>query len=1048
MIQHVSNKIQNAIQKELFGAQKSIKIAVAWFTNDLLFQPLLLKLQAGVSVEIILNDDDVNHSKEEGLDFVEFINLGGILRWNKSKQLMHQKFCIIDDKVVISGSYNWTNKAEYNDELISIYKDETPTIEFYNDHFSTLQKKYKAEPKPVSTPKPKEPEFEDLSTDVTDEDLANAWTDEYGVMYSDDGKRVLKASKPLKGMDYEIIDDTLVICDGAFQTKELHGITLPNSVKKIGAVAFANNDDMVSCNIPSSVYFISENNPWGGCFNIERLECDSPLYTIRDGVLYSSDYQVAYGLIYWKPNISIDKRTRKISANAFWSNRKSHSSFLKSIDLANVIRIGGSAFEGCKGLSSIVIPEGVAAINEETFSGCESLVSICLPNSVSRIGKSAFIDCKSLKNLDIPNSVTIIEDDAFSGCGLTSIIIPDSVKELGEFVFGGCEHLNMANTGNGISILNDGVFFGCSSLKSLIIGDKVTTIKDSDDGVLDFCDGLVSVTIGKGLRSIDPSLFFHCYDLKHIEVKRGNHTFDSRNNCNAIIETKSNTLIFGCMNTNIPNSITHIGERAFSHCVNLTSITIPDSVTSIGERAFADCIHLVEINLSNNLEYIGKEAFKGCTSLKEIQLPESLKGYHKSDLYGLNESTFEDCTNLKKVVLPPNYEKALPSRFFKNCQSLKEIIIPKDIFAIEKECFAGCINLQFVTFPLNPFRIGESAFCGCKSLVSIDVHQADSFESYAFKDCSSLKHVNFPLKVSSIARKLVLHGHSEYNPPYGIGVFANCRSLESAYVCSYENIWQTPVPSNMFEGCISLKTVVLEEGLQMIGEAAFKGCVSLEEIDLPHSLSRIEGEAFKHCTFLFRIASRRFKERSFFTDKECGIRGGAILCNLQLEKSCFENCKSLTWIDLHNCRIYSTDVFKNCNNLIRIEMNIHDSGEHFDYSHMFEGLEKLTSLKIFLSPNREFNFTKFQLNFDSCFKGCKSLAKVWIHNRLNGFSIGKEMFSECTNLQVVKISPLPSKDNHIKERAFYNCSSLKQLEIHGDIEIAQNAFEGCPIKYP
>lgn len=129
-------------------------------------------------------------------------------------------------------------------------------------------------------------------------------------------------------------------------------------------------------------------------------------------------------------------------------------------------------------------------------------------------------------------------------------------------------------------------------------------------------------------------------------------------------------------------------------------------------------------------------------------------------------------------------------------------------------------------------------------------------------------------------------------------------------------------------------------------------------------------------------------------------------------------------------------------------MSIHDSGEYFDYSHMFEGLEKLTSLKLFLLPNREFNFIKFQLNFDSCFKGCKSLAKVWIVNRLNGFSIGKEMFSACTNLQVVKISTISSKNQHIKERAFYNCSSLKQLEINGDIEIAQNAFEGCPIKYP
>lgn len=1021
MIQHVSKKIQNAIQKELFAAQSSIKIAVAWFTNDLLFQPLLLKLQAGVSVEIILNDDEINHSEEEGLDFDEFITLGGILRWNKAKQLMHQKYCVIDDKVVISGSYNWTNKAEYNDELVSIYKDETPTIEFYNNHFSTLQKKYKAEPKPVSTPKPKEPEFKDLSTVVTDEDLANAWTDEYGVMYSDDGKRVLKASKPLKGMDYEIIDDTLVICDCAFQTKELHGITLPNSVKKIGALAFANNDDMVSCNIPSSVNYISENNPWGGCFNIERLNCESPFYTIKDGVLYSSDYQVAYGLIYWEPNISIDKRTRKISANAFWSNRKSHSSFLKSVDLANVIKIGGSAFKGCKNLASV----------------------------------------------DIPNTVTTIGNLAFADCGLTSITIPDNVKELGECVFANCNSLTKAHTGNGISTLNDGLFLGCNSLKTLIIGDNVTTINDGDmGGIVNYCTNLGSVTIGKSLTSLDPSFFFHCYDLKHIEVKRGNHTFDSRNTCNAIIETKTNTLVFGCMNTNIPNSVTSIGKRAFCHrpdlvsitipdsvtnigekafsdCPDLVSITIPDSVTHIGEQAFSGCKKLVEISFSNNIEYIGKEAFKGCSSLKEIRLPESIKGY-----LGLNESTFEDCTSLEKVVLPQNYNGTLPPTFFKNCQSLKEIILPKDIFEIEKESFAGCINLQSVTFPLRSFRIGESAFSGCKSLVSIDVHQADSFEGYAFKNCFSLKKVNFPQKVSSICRNIVVNGHPEYDPPYGIGVFANCTSLESAYVCSYDHVWGTPVPSSMFEGCTSLKTVILEEGLYMIGEAAFKGCVSLEEIDLPDSLNRIEGEAFKDCTSLFRIACRRFKERSHITDKELGVRGGAILPHLQLMESSFENCKSLTWIYLLDCSIYSTDIFKNCNNIIRIEMHIRASGEYFDYSHMFEGLENLTRLRIQLWPNREFNFIKFLLNFDSCFKDCKSLTEVWIRNQLNGFSIGKEMFSSCTNLQVVHISTISSNDNRIKEHAFHNCISLEQIEIRGNVEIAKNAFEGCPIKYP
>lgn len=142
MIEHYSSKIQNTIQKELFTAKSSIKIAVAWFTNDLLFQPLLLKLQTGVKVELILNKDDINLSSENDVDFDAFIQAGGLLHWNETKQLMHDKLCIIDDLVVITGSYNWTNKAEYNDESITIFREETSTVTFYKNKFEILALKY------------------------------------------------------------------------------------------------------------------------------------------------------------------------------------------------------------------------------------------------------------------------------------------------------------------------------------------------------------------------------------------------------------------------------------------------------------------------------------------------------------------------------------------------------------------------------------------------------------------------------------------------------------------------------------------------------------------------------------------------------------------------------------------------------------------------------------------------------------------------------------------------------------------------------------------
>lgn len=138
MIKHYSQNIQNVIQRELFAANQSVKIAVAWFTNDLLFQPLLLKLVAGVKIDLILNKDEINLSSS--IDFNQFVNSGGNLYWNDTNRLMHEKFCIIDDRVVITGSYNWTHKAESNYESISVFTNENETLREYKSRFETLSK--------------------------------------------------------------------------------------------------------------------------------------------------------------------------------------------------------------------------------------------------------------------------------------------------------------------------------------------------------------------------------------------------------------------------------------------------------------------------------------------------------------------------------------------------------------------------------------------------------------------------------------------------------------------------------------------------------------------------------------------------------------------------------------------------------------------------------------------------------------------------------------------------------------------------------------------
>ena len=162
--------------------------------------------------------------------------------------------------------------------------------------------------------------------------------------------------------------------------------------------------------------------------------------------------------------------------------------------------------------------------------------------SVTSIGESAFHDCSRLTSITIPESVTSIGRSAFFGCSsLTSITIPESVTSIGE-----------------------SAFRGCSSLTSITIPESVT--------------------------SIGSSAFYGCSSLTSIIVKEGNIVYDSRDNCNAIIETSSNKLIVGCSATIIPESVTSIGESTFSGCSSLTSITIPEGVTSIGDYAFENCI--------------------------------------------------------------------------------------------------------------------------------------------------------------------------------------------------------------------------------------------------------------------------------------------------------------------------------------------------------------------------------------------------------------------------------------------------------------------------
>jgi len=216
----------------------------------------------------------------------------------------------------------------------------------------------------LSLERPKEPEIEIISTEVTEEDKKNAWTDEFGVKYSKDGKKLIECTDD-NLTNYTIRQGTRSICDSAFwNSSSLQSVTIPDSVTNIGGGVFCFCISLDSVTIPDSVTSIGD-AAFSDCESLQSV-------TIPD----------------------------------------------------SVTSIGACAFCFCISLQSITIPDSVTSIGDNAFSGCESLQSITIPDSVTSIGDGAFCGCSSLRSITIPDSVTNIGDSAFDGCSsLQSVII-------------------------------------------------------------------------------------------------------------------------------------------------------------------------------------------------------------------------------------------------------------------------------------------------------------------------------------------------------------------------------------------------------------------------------------------------------------------------------------------------------------------------------------------------------------------------------------------------------------------------------------------------
>ena len=290
------------------------------------------------------------------------------------------------------------------------------------------------------------------------------------------------------------------------------------------------------------------------------------------------------------------------------------------------------------------------------------------------------------------------------------VVIPESVEHYGSTY--------------SVTSIGESAFSGCSGLTSVTIPNSVTSIGRS---AFSGCSGLTSVTIPNSVTSIGESAFFHCYGLTSVVVEDGNPVYDSRNNCNAIIEIATNTLHSGFKTTIIPNSVTSIRSGAFRDCSGLTSVTIPNSVTSIGREAFRGCSGLTSVTIGNSVTGIGDGAFYGCKGLTSVTIGNSVKS--------IGESAFSGCKGLTSVTIP-NSVTSIGERVFYGCSGLTSVTIPNSVTSIGRFAFLVCSGLTSVTIPNSVTSIGIWAFAGCPKLLDFYCYaeKVPSTHSDAFDD--------------------------------------------------------------------------------------------------------------------------------------------------------------------------------------------------------------------------------------------------------------------------------------------------------------------------
>lgn len=563
-------------------------------------------------------------------------------------------------------------------------------------------------------------------------------------------------------------------------------------------------------------------------------------------------------------------------------------------------------------------------------------------------------------------------------------------------------------------------FRDCKTLTSVTIPETVTEIKSAAFRGT----GLISIFIPKSVTSIEGYVFHDCGSLASIVVDDENAYYDSRDNCNAIINKSFNRLEYGCSNTIIPTSVECLSSSAFFGRTNLTSIVIPDNIAYLSGNTFEGCSNLVSVTLSSNLKNTGTREFYNCNSLKNITIPEGMTEIKAYTFYlcssltsieipngitDIDDYAFSGCSSLKEVHINDlsawfgiefgyDYAGANPlccgGNLYLNNVELADLAIPEDVSAIPANSFAGS-GIASVTFHEGVKSVGYEAFKSCKSLTSVIALSpiAPTRGSNAFKSISSSAVLTIPSGSTS-----------SYEDAGWTSYFSSVVEME-------EDVLAT-----------SLALDVTEASLAPNETLTLTGTLLPEDVTNP-ALSWVSSdEAVATVDANGVVTAVAVGEATITASTTDGSElSASCKVSVKISGTCGEN---LTWV-----LDEATGV-----------LTISGEGEMYDYNHLTENQSPWKNYSIKEVIVEEGVTSIGSGAFAALYYSECDVASVSLPEGLE--SIGGAAFSGCSLSEI----SFPSTLKSIGGEAFGYCASLEEIYIPASVEsVAGNSFYGVTL---